>query len=390
MPTWIDVAPEVRQCGSLTTVGFSTRVRDRDAFTVRFEMEDSPAPSDLAAAEAMMLASIALAMKQHCGLRVRGNVSRSLRHTIDLYQEACAWWWPQRYRKVPIDVDVVDDRVATSTRGVLCFSGGVDSIYSADRLRAAKQVDTALLVEGYDIDFGNPEGQQQQRKRVEGLLGRLDLPIAVIRTNARTVLGQEVIEGAQGSYLAAAMTLLSDRFGRGFVSSGILDLSNIGEGDPVHEAAIPLLGSARFPLHVYGGQISRFEKLMDLTAKPELFRDVRVCLERTSDAHCGRCPKCVLNAFACVAMTGHWPVWLPQDKVDLAAVGTFVPTEHRSRFAREILQMATANNRNGEWMSVLAAWLRTQAVGSRRSPRWRWLASKTRRFVRRLSNRPDA
>jgi hypothetical protein len=386
MSAVIDVVPEVHRRGALTVVGFTASVRGRDPFTVQFEMEGLPQPSDRAVTEAMMIASVALAMQQQCTLRVEGRVSRSLRHTIDLYQDACAWWWPQRYRKMPIEVDVIDDQPPPTARGILCFSGGVDSIFSADRLANASQIETALLVEGYDIDFGNPEGQRDQRARVQRLLAKLGLAGVVVRTNARAVLGQDVIEGAQGSYLAAALTLLSDSFGRGFVSSGILDLSNIGEGDPVHEAAIPLLGSARFPLHVYGGQVSRFEKLRDLAHKPELFRDARVCLGRTSDRHCGRCSKCLFNAFACVAMTGEWPPWLPQDKIDLASVMTIAPTEHRTRFAQEILQMAAANNRRGEWMSVLAAWLTAQHSRRRRPPRWRRLASKAFRSVRRLAN----
>ena len=378
----IDVVPEVRRRGSLTTIGFTTSARDRNPLTVEFQIDDLPEPTELAVTEAMMIASIALAMQQQCGLRIRGSVSRSLRHTIDLYQEACAWWWPQRYHKVPIDVDIVDDKPPTTTRGILCFSGGVDSIYSADKLGGAEQIDTGLLIEGYDIDLGNPDSQQDQRKRVQRLLQRLGLSLTVVRTNARAVLGQEIIEGAQGSYLAAALTLLSDRFGRGFVSSGIMDLSNIGEGDPVHEAAIPLLGSARYPIYVYGGQVSRFAKLRDLAGNSELFRDVRVCLGRTSDDHCGHCSKCLFNAFACVAMIGNWPVWLPEHKVDLASVAAIAPTEHRTRFAREILQIANANGRAGEWMPVLAAWLRTQAAASKRPPRWRRLATKVRRVLR--------
>jgi hypothetical protein len=239
------------------------------------------------------------------------------------------------------------------------------------------------LVEGYDIDLDKAESLRHQRSRVERLLGGLGLSALVMRTNARDVLGQEVIEGAQGSYLAAALTLLSDSFGRGFVSSGILDLANIGEGDPVHEAALPLLGSARFPLHVYGGQISRFEKLRKLAREPELFRDIRVCLERVSDQHCGRCPKCLLNAFACVAMSGEWPVWLPQQMIDLDGIAAMAPTEHRSHYAREILRMAMANGERGEWMRALSAWLGRQSGAKRSVPQrlpWRRLVSKLVRW----------
>ena len=207
----------------------------------------------------MLVAAIALAMQRKCTLRVHGKVSCSLRHTIDLYQRALACWWPHRYRQVQIEVDVVDDEPPSTSRGVLCFSGGLDSIYSAQNLGPAKQVDSALLVAGYDIDSG--PGERHQRDRVARLLDRLGLAMIVISTNVRQALGQKVIEGAQGSYLAASLTLLSDQFGRGFVSSGVIDLVDLGVSDPVHEGTMPLLGSARYPILVYGGQVPRIDKL---------------------------------------------------------------------------------------------------------------------------------
>lgn len=353
----IEVVPQVYLEGATTVVGFTASAPNRLKYDVRFELEGLPAPSECAVTEASMIASVALAMQRRCVLRVRGKVCRSLRHTIDLYQDACAWWWPHRYQKIAIEVDVVDDQPPNGTRGVLCFSGGVDSIFSARRLVADRQIEAGLLLEGYDIDFGNVEGQKHQRVRVGRLLDRLGLETLAIRTNARDSFGQAVIEGAQGSYLAAALTLLSGRFGRGFVSSGILDLANIGEKDPVHEVAIPLLGSARFPIHVYGGQISRFDKLRELAEIPELFCDIRVCLGRTSDDHCGRCSKCLMNAFACVAINGTWPSWLPLHKLDLRGLSKIRPTEHRCRYAREILDLAAANGESSEWMAALKAWI---------------------------------
>jgi hypothetical protein len=319
-------------------------------------MEDLPWPTDRAATEAMMIASIALAMQQRSVLRVKGKVSRSLRHTIDLYQEACAWWFPERYRRVEIEAELLEDLFPTTARGVLCFSAGLDSIFSGKELGAASQVQAALFVEGYDIDFSSQEGLAQQRTRVERLLRKLSLPKLLIRTNVREALGQEVIEGAQGSYLAAALTLLSDSFGRGFISSGH-DLDSIVEGDPVHEASTPLLGSSCFPIIVYGGQISRFEKLRQVAADPDLFRDVRVCLGRVNDEHCGRCYKCLFNAFACVAVNGDWPSWLPKEMLDLSGLASIHTTQHRILFAREILRMLSHDGQHSDWVTALNTWL---------------------------------
>jgi hypothetical protein len=306
-----------------------------------------------------------------------------LRDTIDLYQEACAWWWPQRYRRIPIEVGVVDDQPPTASSGVICFSGGLDSVYSARRLGAAQQIDAGLLVQGYDIDLGGA-GQWHQRDRVARLLDRLGLAMVVVCTNARQALGQTVIEGAQGSYLAAALTLLSDRFGRGFVSSGVVDLVDLGVSDPVHEATIPLLGSARYPILVYGGQVSRIDKLIQLAAEPELFQDVRVCQERTDDGHCGRCAKCLLNAFACVAVTGVWPSWYPEGAFDGRHVAAMPLTETRRRYGLEILGRAAENGRHGEWRRALEAHLGAEPPGeSGKDAADRHVAHKAGLFWRR-------
>ncbi len=392
----IEIAPDVRRHGPTTIVGFTTSTPERGPLSVQFELEGQAELSERAVTEAMMIASIALAMQQRCVLRVHGNVSRSLRHSIDLYQEACAFWWPQRYQKVAIEVGVVEDQPPTTARGILCFSGGLDSTFSAHCLGGAGQVEAGLLIQGYDIDISSEGGLRHQRNRVTRLLSAIGLTTIVMRTNVRDVLGATVIEGAQGSYLAAAMTLLSNSFGRGFVSSDIWDLAELGYPGPLHEAIVPLLGSTRFPLYVYGGQVPRLEKLRELASHPDLFRDVRVCMGRRSDQHCGRCSKCLLNSFACVALTGEWPPWLARHQLDLSGLAKIPPTEqYRLRYAREILQLAASNGVQGDWVAALAQWLAQEEAGPRRSarqflrdrlpPPLRRQASRILAFVRRLA-----
>lgn len=355
----IDINPEVSHNNSSTLVGFTASTADGKSIQVSFAVEAPFQPTELAVTEAMLLAALALAMQRNSVLRIRGSVSRSLRHTVDLYQRACACWWPHRYRMVPIEVDVVDDQVPPTTRGVLCFSGGLDSIYSAKDLKAAQQIDSGLLITGYDIDPG--EGQNQQRVRVSRLLERLGLAMIVVKTNVRQALGQKVIEGAQGSYLASALTLLSDSFGRGFVSSGLVDLADLGASDPVHEAVMPLLGSSRFPIVVYGGQVSRLDKLAKIAAEPVLFADVRVCLERADDGHCGRCAKCLLNAFASLAITGKWPAWYPEVLFDVRHLDGMPLNETRRRYAWNIVRLAASKGLRSEWLDALQAHLSVKA-----------------------------
>jgi hypothetical protein len=99
--------------------------------------------------------------------------------------------------------------------------------------------------------------------------------------------------------------------------------------------------------------VSRIDKLTKVMAEPELFQDLRVCLERTDDGHCGRCPKCLLNAFAVIAMTGEWPSWYPQGAFDVGHVAAMRPSETRRRYGHEILKLAAANGRDGEWCTAL-------------------------------------
>jgi hypothetical protein len=118
---------------------------------------------------------------------------------------------------------------------------------------------------------------------------------------------------------------------------------------------MPLLGSARFPISVYGGQVPRLSKLTSVAQEPHLFGAVRVCLERGDDGHCGRCPKCVLNALAIVAVTGAWPDWYPQAQFDPRHLAAIRFNETRRRLAADILASAAANGRDGTWRAALAA-----------------------------------
>jgi hypothetical protein len=356
----LDVDADVLQNGDKTVVEFIISSTIDDPIKVRFEIEKPLVPGKQAVDEAMLLATLALAMHRGSTLRLRGNVSRSLRHSVDLYQKACTYWWPHRYRKIPIEVDVMDDHIPVDAKGILCFSGGLDSIYSAGTLKETGLIDTGLLIAGYDLD--NEVGQTDQRARVARLLERLGLTLLVIKTDIRQVLGQQVIEGAQGSYLATALTLLSDTFGRGLISSGLVNLSDVGACDPVHEAVTPLLGSVRFPISVYGGQVSRLEKLEKIAMDPELFKDTRVCLGRENDGHCGQCPKCVLNAFAIYAMTGNWPVWYPQELFDLNCLRSLRANETRQRFGTNIVELAERTQRRGLWLTTLKSWLQDSSV----------------------------
>ena len=195
MDRLIEIKPEVDQTGSATIIQFTTSTGDGESFKLEFAVEELYQPSPLAVSEAMLLATIALAMQRKRALRVHGKISRSLRHSIDLYQEACSCWWPRRYCKVPIEVDIADDQPAATARGVLCFSGGLESIYSAHNLGAAKQIDTGLFVAGYDIDAG--PGQYQQRDRVARLLDRLSLQMTVVSTNVRQVWIEVKLEQIQ-------------------------------------------------------------------------------------------------------------------------------------------------------------------------------------------------
>lgn len=351
----IEVWLEVERAGAGTVVGFRALAGELNPVRARFVIEAPVEPSELAMTEAVLLATLALAMQRGEPLRVHGQVSRTLRHTIDLYQQICACWWPHRYRPIAVDVEVVGDQPPTSARNVLCFSGGLDSVYSARALKSVGLVDAALLVGGYDIDA--EDGRQQQRLRVGRLLDRLGLPMIFIDTNVRQVLGQRVIVGAQGSYLAAALTLLSDTFGRGYVSSGAVDLNDLGASDPVHEASMPLLGSPRFPLLVYGTHASRLEKLAEIANEPDLFHDVRVCLERADDGHCGGCPKCVLTGLGCVAVTGHWPEWYPEASFQPNHLMEIRQSETRRRLGMQILQHAADKRREGRWRVALMDWL---------------------------------
>src|SRR5262245_21449259 len=109
MAASIDLVTDVTRYGSSSFVRLIAAMPAGEPIRTSITIEAPFEPSDLAVTEAALLATVALAMQRNCPLRVHGRISRSLRHSIDLYQKTCSCWWPHRYRPIPIEVDVVDD-----------------------------------------------------------------------------------------------------------------------------------------------------------------------------------------------------------------------------------------------------------------------------------------
>jgi len=174
----------------------------------------------------------------------------------------------------------------------VCFTGGVDSCFSAWKLR--DQSAGLLFVNGFDIPLGNPALHQQVRGRLTILAKDLGLPLCEIETNLREATDRYALWGkrAFGAALASMAHILPEGYS-GLAIPASYDLSNLMTAGSMADLD-PLWSSARRQVTHHGVETSRYEKIRQLGDWPLALKHLRVCWVNPENAYnCGRCEKCV-------------------------------------------------------------------------------------------------
>ncbi|MGA0332326.1 MAG: hypothetical protein ACO3N7_03360 [Kiritimatiellia bacterium] len=175
----------------------------------------------------------------------------------------------------------------------VCFTGGVDSCFSALDLR--EQSSALMFVRGFDIPTANRTLYEQVKKRLDLLAADLDLPLIEMETNLRLETDfRQILWGkrAFGVALASMAHLLPDSQG-GLAIPASYDVSNQLTAGSMPELD-PLWSSARRRIIHHGVESSRYEKIRRLAEWPLALKHLRVCWMNPENAYnCGRCEKCV-------------------------------------------------------------------------------------------------
>ncbi|MBN1472257.1 MAG: hypothetical protein JW925_10790 [Syntrophaceae bacterium] len=252
-------------------------------------------------ADPFVLGILQIAMHAGEDLQVHGTVSPSLLRNLEGFQRAWAVWKPEYYRLITVRADMEQD-IAEPGRheAICCFSGGVDSCFTA--YRHARGVSTcfpyplrtAVLVHGFDIPLKETGYYESACGKVSIQLKSLDIELYRVATNFKEL--SVFWPHAFGTGVTSVLSLFQRRYAIGLIAQGVpySSYQNLVEGsNPMTD---PLLSSDAFWIVPDGGGFQRLEKIKVISDWPEGMEHLRVCWEgEKKDRNCCDCEKCIRN-----------------------------------------------------------------------------------------------
>ncbi len=287
-----------------------------------YRIEAERAGDITAHADPFVIATVHQAMAADEPLFVDGSVSPSLLRNLECFQQAWSAWMPRLYRQVEISAaHEIEPELPPRSEAISGFSGGVDSCFTA--YRHARGVTTkypyrlgaVVMVQGFDIPLGDPDGFRRAGVKVERQVGSLGLPLFRVATNFR----EQPVRWphAFGTGVASVLALFQRRFRYGLIAQGVPfgAYHSLVEGsNPLTD---PLLSSDGFTVVPDGAGFNRTDKIAAIAGWKEGLDDLRVCWQNTvRDENCCVCEKCIRNILSFRALGLDRPSCFPLDVTD--------------------------------------------------------------------------
>ena len=233
-------------------------------------------------------------------LHVHGPVSRTAMYNLESVQAFWRLWRPTRYKHIDIIPDQIVDleRRKTGRRAIAAFSGGVDSTFTVLRHGThpagteAYNLDTALMVHGFDINLANRDAFDLANKRATPFLNKMGVTLRIIRTNIKE-LGLQNWEDSHAGQLASCLHQFSDEFEFGLIASSgsYLDAELPYGSNPVLDH---LYSGDEFGIIYDAAGYPKPEKIAAIAGDLVATAGLRVCWQgRDQWRNCGRCGKCI-------------------------------------------------------------------------------------------------
>lgn len=276
---------------------------------------EPPAPTERL--DPVAIALVAKAMNFTQDLHLEGPVSWQLLANLEEYVDAWTMWRPDIFRPVRLSADeVVDDRGDGAgplvERGVVAFSGGVDSVYATlanqRGLRGRRSVDlaAAVLVQGFDIPLDDDRAFSVASAGARAMTEEIGVPLVTLRTNWKAVADPEW-QMTFGLAVVSSLHLFADRAGTA-VQACDTTYGAITVPWGSNPVTSPLLSSGRMRLVQPGGGVTRTRKAEAIGGVPSVREHLRVCWQGEDHGrNCGVCEKCVRTKVNFLA-AGHGTV----------------------------------------------------------------------------------
>lgn len=312
-------------------------------------------------ADPFVLGTLMIAMNKRENLRVHGQVSPSLLRNLENFQQAWSVWESEMYGMIEITADQEMESEFPDRKGVItCFSGGVDSCFTAYRhargltTRFPLPLQTAVFVHGFDIPLSQNEVYENARSKIQIQLDSLGLDLYRVRTNFK----EESIfwPHEYGPGVASVLSLFQKQFFAGLIAQGV-DYSSykyLPEGsNPLSD---PLLSSSSFSIIADGGANTRSDKILAISEWPEGMMHLRVCWEgEEKDRNCCVCEKCIRNILTFRSLGIPLPEAFPLDVSDdqIFRLGPLIEIKISVSYVFILEDAASRGMENESWVRAL-------------------------------------
>jgi hypothetical protein len=349
--------------------------------TFWFQMDESYESWLTDSADPWVLTAILNAMRSGTDLVVHGAVSHSLLVNLERFQQVWSQWRPNQYH--PVDITVEGEWPDQSRPGeaVMGFTGGVDSCFTAYRLRRglhggmAPNVTAGLMVLGFDV----PLSDRAQFGPVLGKCERLLRDIGMESLSMVTNIRRQPVKWVDlhGTALAAGLTLLAGRFTAGVIASTLAPRYQ-HDAWGSHPVTDPLMGSEGFPIVNDGTEYGREDKVRPLAEWRQAMVDLRVCWEGSQrDRNCGRCFKCIQTKLCFMVNDLPVPPALGEPPTESEIRSWNLTEEWQLSYIEVFTERARQCHQDGQpWFDVLLELHR-----SHRNLRRRFLWNRVRRVL---------
>jgi len=254
-------------------------------------------------------------------LVVHGQVSPTLIQNLEECQSAWAMWIPDLYRQVSIRADVEREAPLRegADAGVMCFSGGVDSAFSAfrhsrfggrPRIRPLK---AGVMVQGMEFRLDQTEIYARAEARSRRMLDSLGMGLIRVVTNFKEINTHWGY--CHGSAVASCLAILQRRFAFGLIAQTMTYGNNSLTFEGVNPITDWLYSSDTFRLIPDGASSTRMDKISAMKDWPEFIENVRVCAqdETRKAENCCECGKCIRTILQFRALGLGLPSAFPND-----------------------------------------------------------------------------
>jgi len=314
-------------------------------------LQEQPASMD-----GFAFAIILHAMKYGKPLRIHGPVTREAMHNLEELQQAWTLWRPDVYHHIDISADKIIDRLpAPGHRSIAAFSGGLDSTFTVLRHRlklagsGSYDVDSVLLVHGFDIGFDNHDYFENAIERSRPFIEKLGLDLRLIQTNSENPLFQDW-EDSHGAELACCLHQYADEF-----QFGLLGSTKPYDGLVLPYGSNPatdhLLSGGGFSIVHDGAGHSRTAKAAALTNYDFAVKQLRVCYQgKLQYRNCGECEKCLRTYLNFLAAGCEQPACF--DTLPDRSLLSSIRTHSEAQVAElvSIVNYARKRNINAQWL----------------------------------------